>query len=210
MRKRYFRKPSQLGLFPAARNQSQAGTSKVWENRNEPALAVFSDGACVPNPGAGGWAFVVYRDGQETVHDFGGIKSATNNIAELTALLRALEWISEYAAGETATIISDSKYVVDGCNIWRHSWRAKGWKRKGPDATARNQAIANLELWQAIDASLSAHPLILVAWCKGHAGTVGNIRADELASIGRASLDSHDDPALALDREYRAIMGALV
>nr|WP_258162739.1 ribonuclease H [Rhizobium sp. TH2] len=171
-------------------------------------MSVFTDGACVPNPGVGGWAFVAYRDGLEIAHDFGGIDIATNNVAELTALLRAVEWIAENAAGESATIISDSKYVVEGCNIWRHSWRSKGWKRKGANAKPANQAVANLDLWQAIDAALTENPLISIAWCKGHSGILGNIRADELASIGRASLDSRDEnPSAALDREYAAIMG---
>ena len=216
MRKRNFRKQTQLGLFPAPRSPSQVnkivggnpgGASKVDQNRPDTCLTVFCDGGCVPNPGLGGWAFVVYRDGAEIAHDVGGIENATNNVAELTALLRAVEWISEHA-GALATIISDSRYVVDGCNIWRHSWRSKGWKRKSANAKPANQAVANLELWQAIDTALTENPLISVAWCKGHSGVLGNVRADDLASIGRASVDSVEvDPVLALDREYRAIMG---
>jgi ribonuclease HI len=171
-------------------------------------LRVFADGGCVPNPGIGGWAFVAYRDGIEIDHDFGGIDIATNNIAELTGLLRAVEWISENAPAEPTTIVSDSKYVVDGSNIWRHSWRSKGWKRKGADAKPANQTLANLDLWQAIDAALTGNALISIAWCKGHSGVLGNLRADELASIGRASLGNDEvNPARALDREYRAIMG---
>ena len=171
-------------------------------------LRAFADGCCEPNPGAGGWAFVVYRDGIEIAHDFGGIDIATNNVAELTALLRTVEWISENGASDRVTIICDSKYVVDGCNIWRHSWKAKGWKRKGSDAKPAKQEIANLDLWQAIDLALTANPLISIGWCKGHSGVPGNICADEFASIGRASLGSDEvNPALALNREYRAIMG---
>jgi ribonuclease HI len=206
MRKRNFRKPSQLALFPATR--PALGNHRAHGELPTNDLTIFSDGGCEPNPGVGGWAFVVYRDGQEIGHDFGGIDIATNNIAELTALLRAVEWIAENASDEPATITSDSRYVVDGCNIWRHSWRAKGWQRKGIDAKPANQRIANLELWEAIDAALMANPLITIAWCKGHACILGNLRADELASIARASLGSDEvNPALALDREYRAIMG---
>lgn len=206
MRKRNFRKPNQLGLFPTDR--PLLGNHRAPGEVPAHPLTIFCDGACIPNPGAGGWAFVAYRDGQEIAHDFGGIDSATNNIAEMTALLRAVEWISENAPAEPATVISDSRYVVDGCNVWRHSWRAKGWKRKGVDAKPENQVIANLDLWRVIDAALTENPLISVAWCKGHAGIAGNVRADELASIGRASLDHHErNPSRAFDREYAAIMG---
>jgi ribonuclease HI len=206
MRKRNFRKPAQLGLFPATRRAP--GHHRAPAEVTAHGLTVFCDGGCVPNPGLGGWAFVVYREGQEIAHDFGGINIATNNVAELTALLRAVQWISENAQGEPATIISDSKYVVDGCNIWRHSWKAKGWKRKGADAKPANQTVANLGLWQAIDVTLTANPLIEVCWCKGHAGVVGNVRADELASMGRASLGNLDhDLTRALDNEYQQIMG---
>lgn len=174
----------------------------------EQTYILYCDGACIPNPGRAGWAFVVYRDGQEIHHDFGGIDVATNNVAELTALLRAVEWTSENAPAEPTTIVSDSKYVVDGCNIWRHSWKAKAWKRKGVDAKPANQGIANLDLWQAIDASLTENPLISIAWCKGHSGITGNLRADELASIGRTSLDTHEgNLGLTLNREFNAIMG---
>jgi ribonuclease HI len=207
MKKRNFRKPSQPGLFPATR--LALGNNRAPAEVAAHGLTVFCDGGCVPNPGLGGWAFVVYRGGQEIAHDFGGIDSATNNVAELIALLRAVEWISVNSAGEPTSILSDSRYVVDGCNIWRYSWRSKGWKRKGADAKPANQAIANLDLWQAIDGALTRNPLISVAWCKGHSGIIGNVRADELASIGRASLGSHDvNPDLAFDREYRAVMGA--
>jgi ribonuclease HI len=199
MRKRNFRKQSQLGFFPTTRPAlgSKCAPGEVTAH----GLTVFCDGGCEPNPGVGGWAFVAYRDGQEIAHDFSGIEIATNNVAELTALLRAAEWVSENVPGELATIISDSRYVVDGCNAWRHSWKAKGWKRKGADAKPANQAIANLDLWQVIDAELTSNPLISVVWCKGHAGIVGNVRADELASIGRASLDTQEaNLGVALDR----------
>lgn len=159
-------------------------------------LVVYADGACEPNPGAGGWGFVVYRDGQEIHSACGGDDDATNNTMELTAALRALQWLTQNVVREPVRLLTDSTYVVDGCNSWRHGWKRKGWKR-GPD-----KPLANPELWQALDAALIAFPLKL-EWVKGHCGIIGNERADELSLIGRASAidDARRPTPLDLIRE---------
>lgn len=145
-------------------------------------LHIFADGCCEPNSGAGGWAFVVYRDGAEIASEMGSVERAANNAMELLALLRAAEWISLNSNAEPAVIWSDSAYAVNGCNSWRHIWKNRGWRKKGPGAKARARTIADPELWQAIDRLLTDNPSITVAWCKGHSGIPGNERADELAS----------------------------
>ncbi|RWC76085.1 MAG: ribonuclease HI [Mesorhizobium sp.] len=143
-----------------------------------PGLAVYADGACEPNPGAGGWAFVVYRDGLEIYSECGGDLDATNNTMEMTAALQALRWITLNAMGEPVRLLTDSMYVVNGCNDWRHGWKHKGWKRGAA------KALANSDLWQALDAALTACPIKL-EWVRGHVGIIGNERADELSLIGR-------------------------
>lgn len=150
-------------------------------------LTIYADGCCEPNPGAGGWAFVVYRDGIEVHSANGAEPDTTNNVMELTAALRALEWIAAHAHDVPVRLISDSQYVVNGCNDWRHSWKAKGWRRGGPNAKPQNSAIANLDLWKELDAALTVVPIKL-EWVRGHVGILGNERADELANIGRAAL----------------------
>lgn len=156
-------------------------------------LVIFCDGACEPNPGAGGWAFVVYRDGVEIHSECGGDPVSTNNIMEMTGALMALRWIAIARTSVSnllnkrataARLLCDSQYVVKGCNEWRHGWKAKGWKRGGPKAKDKNSVIANLDLWKELDAALTATPITL-EWVKGHAGTKGNERADELADMGR-------------------------
>ena len=150
-------------------------------------LVLYCDGACEPNPGIGGWGVAIYRDGLEIDALSGGDAEATNQTMELTAAIKALTWFAERGVVEPVRIISDSMYVVNGCNDWRHGWKAKGWKRGGPNANGKNSSIANLELWQELDRLLTLVPIRL-EWVKGHAGVIGNERADELSLIGREAI----------------------
>lgn len=144
-------------------------------------LVIFCDGACEPNPGAGGWGFVVYRDGVEIHSEHGGDLQATNNTMELTGALMALRWFADQGAVEPVRLLCDSQYVVKGCNEWRHGWKAKGWRR------GVEKELANADLWRDLDKALALVPINL-EWVKGHIGTLGNERADELASIGRETV----------------------
>jgi ribonuclease HI len=142
-----------------------------------PRLEVYTDGACEPNPGPGGWAFVVYENEREIHHAFGYESGTTNNRMEMNGVLQAILWLAANHSDRSVQLFSDSMYCVNGCNIWRHSWKSKGWKRG-------KQEVANLDLWKAIDEALGdALKLedISVRWVKGHAGNSGNERADELS-----------------------------
>jgi ribonuclease HI len=147
-------------------------------------IEVYCDGACEPNPGPGGWGFVAYQDGAEIHSDFGGDAETTNNRMELEGALRALTWMAVSCAGREAALLSDSRYVVDGCNDWRHKWKAKGWKRG-------KEEIKNPVLWRSLDEVLTNYPLKLT-WCKGHSGIIGNERADELSMMGIGHVMSRD------------------
>lgn len=157
-------------------------------------LRVFADGCYEPNSRQGGWAFVAYRDAVEIASSLGGVQDSANNTMELIALLKAATWLNANALGEAAIILSDSLYVVKGCNSWRHIWKNNGWKKIVSNANIRSRTITNPELWKAIDRQLSPNPLMTIAWCKGHSGVEGNERADELAESGRLSIQSgqHD------------------
>ncbi len=164
-------------------------------------LVIYCDGCCHPNPGDGGWSFVVYRDGKEIHSDWGGLRGTTNQVMELTAALLALRWFADQGRVESLSLRSDSLYVVNGCNDWRIKWAKLGWKRKGENAAPEKQAIANLGLWQALDEVLHRVPITL-QWVKGHAGIVGNERADELAEIGRLeNMRARDE----VDRDMRSL-----
>jgi ribonuclease HI len=148
-------------------------------------LQVYADGCYEPESCTGGWAFVAYRDGVEIASESGHIERSSNNVMELIALLEAATWINANAEGEPSILWSDSVYAVKGCNQWRHVWKSRGWRKKGPDPKARSRAIADQALWIAIDSVLSKNHRIDIVWCKGHAGNPGNERADNLAELGR-------------------------
>ncbi|WP_431321658.1 ribonuclease H family protein [Rhizobium sp. YTU87027] len=177
-------------------------------------IHIFCDGACEPNPGAGGWGYAVYRDGVEIAHGCDGLAETTNNVMELTGMLKAIEWVLHaFMKDKPVTIWCDSMYVVNGCNDWRHKWKRNGWSRKGPAATKPETGeVKNLDLWKAIDEKLNACTGLKISWVKGHNGTVGNERADELSLMGRQQAMAAagiEEPKAVVDyltAEYKRVM----
>lgn len=164
-------------------------------------LVVYADGCCEPNPGVGGWGFVAYRDGVEVHSEHGGDSEATNQRMEMVAAIRAVLWITaNLNIREAVRLISDSAYVVNGSNDWRHKWKARGWRKKTSEAAEKNQALANLDLWKALDAALTVLPIEL-EWVKGHCGIIGNERADELSQIGRGMVVDQSPTTLDLIKQ---------
>jgi len=144
-------------------------------------MAIYTDGACEPNPGPGGWGLVVFMDGDIKNIDYaqyGYSDNTTNNIMELTAILMAFDVIPDTELA--ATIFSDSRYCVDGINSWMHKWQKKGWKKKGG-------AIKNLDLWKEIFDKVKEFPRVKLEWVRGHNGDMGNELADEFAELGLSS-----------------------
>ena len=141
-------------------------------------LKAYTDGACSGNPGPGGWGvLLVAREGDTIVKErpiCGGEAETTNNRMELLAAITALETL---AKPSTITIVTDSKYVMDGLTKWIHGWKKNGWR------TAARKPVKNAELWQRLDAAQARHS-VKWEWVKGHAGHPENERADELAREG--------------------------
>lgn len=134
-------------------------------------ILIFTDGACEPNPGSGGWAAVIVDSDQERELS-GGERDTTNNRMELTAAISALESLT------TPTVIdlyTDSRYVQQGITLWLPSWQARGWRRSD------NQPVLNVDLWQALSRLVKRHE-VRWHWLKGHAGHPQNERANRLAS----------------------------
>lgn len=134
-----------------------------------PMVEIFSDGACEPNPGPGGWAALLRSAGQEKEIS-GGERETTNNRMELTAALQALRSLKRPCQVEFYT---DSEYLKRGITEWLPGWRSRNWKRKGG-------ALANVDLWQALDQAMRPHR-IHWHWVRGHAGHKENERVDRLA-----------------------------
>lgn len=137
-------------------------------------VTIYTDGACRGNPGPGGWGVVMSRgELYKELHGCGTFNS-TNNEMELTAAIKALEYLKRPLP---VRLHSDSKYVIDGMSKWLAGWKANSWR------TAGRKPVANLELWQRLDELASIHDVEWV-WVKGHAGNAGNVRADQLANKG--------------------------
>ena len=134
-------------------------------------IEIYTDGACKGNPGIGGWgAILIYKD---HVKEISGFESdSTNNIMELTAVIKALESLKEECH---VVLTTDSNYVKDGITDWINNWKLNGWK------TANKQPVKNKELWIMLD-SLSKKHIIDRKWVKGHSGHLENERADQLAN----------------------------
>jgi ribonuclease HI len=133
-------------------------------------IEIHTDGACLGNPGPGGWAALLRCRGVER-ELCGGEPQTTNNRMELMAAIAALEALKQPCA---AVLHSDSRYVLQGIAEWLPGWKRKGWK------TAGGTAVKNQDLWQRLDAAAAPHR-VQWQWVKGHAGHPDNERVDALA-----------------------------
>ena len=134
-------------------------------------IEIFTDGACRGNPGVGGWgAILIYKDHKKEISGYS--QNTTNNIMELTAVIKSLDSLKEECH---VIITTDSNYVKNGITDWINNWKNNGWK------TAKKQPVKNKDLWIALDQLVSKHN-IKWKWIKGHSGHPENERADELAN----------------------------
>lgn len=142
-------------------------------------LRIYVDGACSGNPGPGGWAAIIeFND--KSVELSGAENNTTNNRMELLSIISAL---SEIKVSSEITVVSDSKYLVEGMTKWLNLWKNKGWKTAGKDE------VKNLDLWQELDKLASRHK-ISWEWIQGHKGHEKNERCDKLAKLALKGLDS--------------------
>ena len=134
-------------------------------------INIYTDGACSGNPGKGGWG--AYIEAENSVEELSGYEnSTTNNRMELTAVIKALEYIQNHVE---INIFTDSKYVMDGINSWIKNWKKNNWK------TSNKKPVKNKDLWEKLD-SLTINQKIKWTWVKGHNGNIGNEKADFLAT----------------------------
>ena len=133
-------------------------------------VEMFTDGACLGNPGPGGWAALLRFKGTER-EVAGGEKLTTNNRMEMMAVIEGLRSLTRACK---VTVYTDSQYVQKGISEWIHSWKKRGWR------TADKKPVKNADLWQMLDEARNGHDVTWL-WVRGHAGHVENERVDVLA-----------------------------
>ena len=137
---------------------------------DETGIEIYTDGACLGNPGPGGWGVLLRWRGAEKELS-GGEAETTNNRMELMAAIQGLEALKRPGR---VTLTTDSTYVKDGITKWIFNWKKNGWR------SAVKKPIKNMDLWQRLDAAVVGHD-VNWRWVKGHAGHAENERVDNLA-----------------------------
>ena len=134
-------------------------------------VQLITDGACIGNPGPGGWACIL-RYGDLKKEMYGSEPKTTNNRMELTAAVKGLSALRE---GCEVEIVTDSQYMKNGIQKWIANWKRNGWR------TAEKKPVLNQDLWEELDRQNARHKTVW-SWTKGHASHADNNRCDELAT----------------------------
>lgn len=159
-------------------------------NSTQKNVTIYTDGACIGNPGPGGYAAVLVFAGQ-TKEISGGFRWTTNNRMELTAAIAGLDALKEPCR---VRLYSDSKYLVENYNSGAAArWKARGWMR-----TASTPAL-NVDLWERLFELFAIHEVSL-NWVQGHAGNPLNERCDRLSTQAARRKDLPSDPGYAPPR----------
>jgi ribonuclease HI len=133
-------------------------------------VEIFTDGACLGNPGPGGWAALLrYKTVEKTLS--GGDPATTNNRMELMAAIRALEALRR---ATSVRLTTDSQYVKQGIELWMSRWQANGWR------TSDKKPVKNQDLWERLAAAIASHR-VQWHWTRGHSGHIENEIVDKLA-----------------------------
>lgn len=139
--------------------------------QNLPEVKIYTDGACIGNPGPGGWAAILTND-HATKLISGGHCDTTNNRMEMLAVLNGLKALRRKCS---VNIYSDSKYIVDAINShWLDNWKNNGW------ITSSGNLVKNKDLWEELIQLLKEHD-VRFNWVKGHNGDRFNEECDRAA-----------------------------
>lgn len=155
-------------------------------------VSVYSDGACLGNPGPGGYGVILDHGGQRRERSK-GYRLTTNNRMELLGVIAGMEALSEPC---NVRVVTDSNYVVQGIEQGRAArWRSRGW------LTANKTPAKNVDLWEKLLALCDRHT-VRFEWVRGHSGHPENERCDELANSAATA------PRLISDEAYEASIAA--
>ncbi|MGM0644955.1 MAG: ribonuclease HI [Thermodesulfobacteriota bacterium] len=135
-------------------------------------VRLYTDGACLGNPGPGGWGAVLLYGDEARKELSGGFAQTTNNRMEMLALIEGLKALTRPCRVQVWT---DSRYLHDGLTKgWLRKWQQNGWQ------TAAKKPVKNKDLWQELAALVAKHHVDL-HWVRGHSGDAENERCDVLA-----------------------------
>lgn len=148
-------------------------------------IEIYTDGACSPNPGPGGYGLIIVRDGSKTELS-GGFRNTTNNRMEMLAAIEGLKALNG-DSGAAVTVYSDSRYLVDMFNGgYAVKWRNNGWK------LANRKPALNIDLWGEL-LDLVENRQVRLEWVRGHDEHPENERCDALAVEARQKADLPPD-----------------
>lgn len=169
-----------LGAMPE--HETAAGPFPLDEGSDRPKVLLFTDGGSSPNPGPGGWAFILRAvddlDGLGEVEGAGAVPETTNNRMELTAVIRGLLHLDRPCR---VTLVADSEYVTKGLDAWLEGWKARNWRN------SQKKPVLNADLWRILD-RLAARHEITTQWTRGHSGHPENERCDALVERIRTEM----------------------
>jgi ribonuclease HI len=152
-----------------------------------PLVRLFTDGACIGNPGPGGWAFILRHPatGREK-EGSGGEAATTNNRMKIAAVIKGIEALRMPSRVE---LFSDSEYVVKAITAWMAKWKACGWRKKPKGM----ELVKNDDLWRRLDEVQCGH-CVTARWVRGHNGHPENERCDRLANAAAAKVPATAPP----------------
>ncbi|WLP93112.1 ribonuclease HI [Gordonia sp. NB41Y] len=149
------------------------------EQGGDDVVEISTDGACLGNPGPGGWGAVLRYKGHEREIS-GADPDTTNNKMELTA---AIEGLAALTRSSSVVLYTDSSYVRNGITKWVAGWQSNGWKTKD------KKPVKNADLWRRLVEEEKRHQ-VTWRWVKGHNGDHYNEIADQLATSAARTVKS--------------------
>ena len=138
-------------------------------------VEIYTDGSSNTQTRKGGWGFILVQKVNDLMFEIeysGTEDNTTNNRMELTAAIKALEYVDKNIKDKSITIYSDSQYVVKGITQWIYSWKETEYK--GGD-------MPNIDLWKKLDILNNHIGKIKWNWVKAHNGDKYNEIADKLS-----------------------------
>lgn len=153
-----------------------------------PDIIAFTDGGCHPNPGFGGWGWLLLHKSGKSAASRGGEQDSTNNRMEFMAAINLLSRLKRRTSIEIRT---DSQLLVNTMTKWAHGWEKKGWKKSS------GEEPKNLDLVKQLHELQGKHDISWV-WVRGHNGRPGNEFVDQLATRARQALTKGNDPTWSM------------